>query len=277
MIVRACPTGCIEGRGLTHEMGVKQSAVFPHHILGLFFFKWGTTNWDRPLVVCRVLNSDGTNHWVGQIDETDHLWMCGISNVPPLLWCNDSFKSRPNWRWEGTLQVACRRGGFTVFFWRWQRGALASCCVKLSFISEFRSILFHFVDAFWNQKFWEDDWFFFFFVIGTKELDHASKGNQFCLFVECPFLTSLLCCITSFCPFCHSFPSFVHFPAPPQYWFGYSEYHFVLLLSFPFLTKLSYRDARWDVSHLTWSLWTNLSRTVGRVGIVLVSLGFVFV
>lgn len=51
--------------------------------------------------------------------------------------------------------------------------------------------------------------FFFFFVIGTKELDHASKGNQFCLFVECVFLTSLLWSITSFCPFRHYFPSFI--------------------------------------------------------------------
>lgn len=136
---------------------------------------------------------------------------------------------------------------------------------------------FSFCGCFLKSDFERMIFFFFFLVIGTKELDHASKGNQFCLFVECPFLTSLLWSITSFCPFRHSFPSFVHFPSPPQYWFGYSEYHFVLLLSFPFLTKLSYRDAWWDVSHLTWSLWTNLSRTVGRVGIVLVSLGFVFV
>lgn len=202
----ACPTGCIEGWGLTHEMEEKQSAVFstssPHAFL-MRYYELGQTTGH----VFRVLGSDGTNRWVGQTDETDHLWMCGISsNVPPLLiCCINSFKSWPTWRREGKLLVACSRGGIP-----WQRGALSSCCVNLSFISEFRNILFHFTDAFWNQIlrgciFVVVSVFFSqALVIGTKELDHASKGSQFCLIVECP-LMPLLWSIPSFCPFCHSF------------------------------------------------------------------------
>lgn len=146
MIVRV-PQGALRA-GASHMKWKKNRAPFfstssPRAFL-MRYYELGQTTGH----VFRVLGSDGTNRWVGQTDETDHLWMCGISsNVPPLLvCCIDSFKSWPTWRREGKLLVAYSRGGIP-----WQRGALSSCCVNLSFISEFRNILFHFTDAFWNR------------------------------------------------------------------------------------------------------------------------------
>lgn len=159
--------------------------------------------------VCRVLDSDGTNHWVGQIDETDHLWMCDISNVQPLLlWCND-------------LKVGHLGGGRGRC---WLRAVEGNSCHLLALTKGCSLLLLYKIVVYFRISqhpfslygcFLKSDFermnfrCLFSFVIGTKELDHVSKGNQFCLVVECPFLTSLLWSITSFCPFCHYFPSFV--------------------------------------------------------------------
>ncbi len=61
----ACPTGCVEGRGLTHEMEEKQSAVFstsPRAFL-MRYYELGQTTGH----VFRVLCSDGQTAGLGKL------------------------------------------------------------------------------------------------------------------------------------------------------------------------------------------------------------------
>lgn len=76
------------------------------------FFKWGTTNWDRPLVMCA-----GSSTLMGQTTGLGKLMRLTTYECVALVMCHHSsdVMTRPTWRREGTLLVACRRGVFTVF------------------------------------------------------------------------------------------------------------------------------------------------------------------
>lgn len=111
-----------------------------------------------------------------------------VWHVPPLLvCCIDSFKSWPTWRREGKLLVVQSRGDSMT---KWC--SLLLLC-KLVVYFRISKHPFSFYGCFLKSDFERMHFrcrFFFFFskalVMGTKELDHASKGNQFCLIVECP-------------------------------------------------------------------------------------------
>ncbi len=111
MIVRV-PQGALRA-GASHMKWKKNRVLFFPHLPRAFlmrYYELGQTTGH----VFRVLGSDGTNRWVGQTDETDHLWMCGISsNVPPLLvCCIDSFKSGLLEGGRGGYWLVQSRGGY---------------------------------------------------------------------------------------------------------------------------------------------------------------------